>query len=130
MDTVYDASFDVFASKTFGNLIREINRHDFMKSLAIDMVTVKERRDFFVHKFLFHRFGGEFTADSEYEELIKDAGNLGSIFAATRAKFQDFMLQNAPLMMIAAKPDPDTGEFMIVESEFLKKTDLSSSEQK
>jgi len=31
---LYDASFDVFASKTFGNLIHEMERHDFLKPLA------------------------------------------------------------------------------------------------
>lgn len=94
------------------------------------MVAVKEKRDFFVHKFLFHRFGGEFTTDSEYEDPIKDAAYLGNFFANTRTKFQDFMLQNAPLMMFAAKRDPNNGEFIIVESEFSKKANPSSSYEK
>ena len=128
LSTTYDASFDVFASKTFGNLIREMNRHDFMKSLTTDMVAMKEKRDFFVHKFLFHRFGGELTTDSEYEDLIKDAADLGNLFANTRTKFMDFMLQNAPLMMFAAKRDSDTGEFIFVESEFSKRRNPSPND--
>jgi hypothetical protein len=125
----YEASFDVFASKTFGNLIREMHRHDFMKSFAADMATMKEKRDFFVHKFLFHRFGGEFTTDSEYEDLIKDAANIGNLFADTRTKFTDFMLQNAPLLMIAAKRDSKTGELIFVESEYSKKKPRASSDE-
>jgi hypothetical protein len=117
----HDASFDVFASKTFGNLLREMERHEFLKPLASDLATVKQKRDFFVHKFLFHRFGGEFTLDKEYEELIRDATKFGNLFAQTRTKFADFMLQNAPLKMFAAKRDPMTGELIIIESEFLKK---------
>lgn len=118
---IHDASFDVFASKTFGNLIREMDRHDFLKSLAKEMETVKQKRDFFVHKFLFHRYGGELTLDAEYEELIQEAVSLCDLFAQTRTKFHDFILQNAPLVMLAAKRDSNTGEFIIVESEFSKK---------
>ena len=118
---IHEVSFDVFASKTFGNLIREMDRHDFLKSLAKEMATVKQKRDYFVHKFLFHRFGGELTLDSEYEELIQDATSLCDLFAQTRTKFHDFMLQNAPLVMLAAKRDSNTGELIIVESEFSKK---------
>src|SRR5579863_387318 len=119
---LFDASFDVFASKTFGNLIREMNRHDFLKSLAEEMATVKLKRDFFIHKFLFHRYGGaRLTLDAEYEELIRDAASLGDLFSQTRAKFHDFMLQNAPLAMLAAKHDPSSGELIIVESEFSKR---------
>jgi hypothetical protein len=118
--SIYDASFDVFASKTFGSLIREMERHEFLKSLAGDLMTVKKKRDFFVHKFLFHRYGGELTSDYEYEELIQDAISHGDLFAQTRKKFDDFMLQNAPLTMFAAKREPNTGELIIVESEFSK----------
>ena len=118
---VFDASFDVFASKTFGNLIREMERHEFLKPLAEDLIAVKKKRDFFIHKFLFHRFGGELTLDSEYEALIRDAITHGDLFAQTRTKFHDFMMQNAPLTMIAAKRSSDTGDFIIVESEFSKK---------
>jgi hypothetical protein len=119
-EALYESSFDVFASKTFGNLIREMEKHDFLKPLAGDMSTVKERRDFFVHKFLFHRHGGELTSDKDYVELIHDATDLGNLFAQTRTKFHDFMLRNAPLMMFAAKRDPSSGELIIVESEFSK----------
>lgn len=117
----YDVSFDVFASKTFGNLIREMGKYEFLSSLVKDMVAVKERRDFFVHRFLFHRFGGELTLDSEYEELVRDAKSHSDLFFQTRTKFHDFMLQNAPLIMFGAKREPDTGEMIIVESEFSKK---------
>jgi hypothetical protein len=119
---IFDASFDVFASKTFGNLIREMDRHDFLRSLAKEMTTVKLKRDFFIHKFLFHRYGGAtLTLDTEYEVLIKEAASLGDLFAQTRTRFHDFMLQNAPLVMLAAKRDPNTGELIIVESEFSKR---------
>jgi hypothetical protein len=118
---VFDASFDVFASKTFGNLIREMDRHDFLKSLAKEMTTVKLKRDFFIHKFLFHRYGGALTLDVEYEDLIQETVSLGDLFAHTRTQFDDFMLQNAPLVMLAAKRDPNSGELIIVESEFSKK---------
>jgi hypothetical protein len=98
-----------------------MDRHDFLKPLAKDMADTKQKRDFFIHKFLFHRFGGElFTLDSEYEELIKEAIALGDLFAQTRTRFHDFMLQNAPLIMFAGKRDPNTGEIIIVESEFSK----------
>ena len=113
-------SFDLFASKTFGNLIREIEKHEFLRPLAKDIVAVKERRDFFIHKFLFHRFGGEFTLDSEYEELIREAAGLADLFAVSRTKFHDFMLKEAPLVLLAAKRDDESGELIIVESEFSK----------
>ena len=51
-------SFDVFASRTFGNLVREMRKHTFLEHLADEIQSTKERRDFFVHKFLFHRYGG------------------------------------------------------------------------
>lgn len=117
---IYDASFDVFASKTFGNLIREMEMHDFLTLLAKDMAIVKQKRDFFIHKFLFNRYGGELTSDKDYEELIRDAASLRDLFAEARTKFHDFMLRNAPLVMFAAKRDPSTGELIIVESEFSK----------
>jgi len=41
---VYDESFDVFASKTFGNLIRETSKHDFLTPIANEMIAVKEKR--------------------------------------------------------------------------------------
>jgi len=84
------------------------------------MTDVKQKRDFFVHKFLFHRYGGEFTVEEEYEGIIRDATNLAPLFAQTRTKFDDFMLRNAPLLMLAAKRDPITGELIFVESEFSK----------
>ena len=117
----YDASFDVFASKTFGNLIREMEKHEFLKTLASDMVFAKQKRDFFVHKFLFHRYGGELTSEEDYEELVRDATALGNHFAETRTKFHDCLLQNAPLLMFAAKRDPVSSERIIVESEFSKR---------
>jgi hypothetical protein len=121
VESTEDASFDVFASKTFGNLIRAMAQHDFLTSLAKQMLSVKEKRDFFVHKFLFHRYGEEFTTDAEYTELIAEATSLGGLFAEARAKFHDFMLQNAPLVILAIKRDSNSGEFIIVESEFSKK---------
>jgi len=119
----YDASFDVFSSKTFGNLIREMDRHDFLKPLAIGVAVAKQKRDFFIHKFLFHRYGGIFTSDEEYEELARDATNIGNLFALTHKNFVEFMLQKAPLSMFAAKRDPATGELIVVESEFSKTND-------
>lgn len=116
--------FDVFSSKTFGNLLREMNRHSFMAPLAADLLSVKERRDFFIHKFLFHRFGGrDFTSDDEFEVLIRDAAEICGVFSAARTQFHDFMLQEAPLKMFAMKFDPDTGEFVVKESEFAKGSD-------
>jgi len=98
-----------------------MEKHEFLKPLAADMTTVKHRRDFFVHKFLFHRYGGELTSDDDYEELVRDATNLGNLFAETRTKFHDCLIQNAPLVMFAAKRDPASGEWTIVESEFSKR---------
>jgi hypothetical protein len=115
-----DHSFDLFASKTFGNLIREMEKHEFLQPLARNIRGVKEKRDFFIHKFLFHRFGGELTLDSEYEQLIREAADLADLFAVSRTKFDDFMLDKAPLMMFGAKRDAGSGEWIIVESEFSK----------
>ena len=113
--------FDVFASKTFGNLIREMQKHTLLNDLAETMRATKERRDFFVHKFLFHRYGGaHFTSASEYEVLIRDATEIGLQFAECRKKFVELMLSKAPIAMFAGKVDPDTGEITIVESEFSK----------
>jgi len=115
-----DASFALFASKTFGNLIREMQKHSFLDDLTNDMRSTKERRDFFVHKFLFNRFGGEsLTTESEYESLIREAHDLGNLFAESRTKFINVMLNGAPLVMFGAKQD-STGELVIVESEFAK----------
>lgn len=116
--------FDVFSSKTFGNLLHEMNRHAFLMPLVKDLLSVKKRRDFFIHKFLFHRFGGrEFTLDEEFEVLIRDAAEICGVFSAARTHFHDFMLQEAPLKMFAIKLDPDTGEFVVKESEFSKGSD-------
>jgi hypothetical protein len=93
--------------------------HDYLKPLAIQMTAVKERRNFFVHRFLFNRYGGElFTLDEEYEVLIREATELRDLFAAAYTSFLDFMLNSAPLMMFSAKRDPDTGEIQIVKSKF------------
>ena len=120
--------FDVFASKTFGNLLRALEKHEYLKPLAAKMTDVKERRDFFVHKFLFHRYGGELTSNEEFEQLIREAIELRDLFAAAHTSFHDFMFDNAPLVMFAAKRDPDTGETQIIESKFsatsLKKNGL------
>jgi hypothetical protein len=125
-NSAYDASFGVFASKTFGNLIHEMGKHEFLRSLANDIELVKQKRDFFVHKFLFHRYGGvELTTEADYQELIHDAINLGCLFAQTRTAFHDFMLQHAPLEMFAAKRNPHTRNLIIVESEFSKKRGLT-----
>lgn len=119
-----DEQFDLFSSKTFGNLLREMNRHSFMAPLATDLLSVKKRRDFFVHKFLFHRFGGkDFTSDDEFEVLIRDAAELCGVFSAARTQFHDFMLQQAPVEMFAVKFDSETGEFIVKESEFSKRSD-------
>lgn len=122
-----DNSFDVFASKTFGNLLREMAKIDFLKPLADKMVLVKEKRDFFVHRFLFHRFGGELTSDTEYEVLIRDAIELGDLFATSHTLFVDFMLRHAPLEMFAVKRDPHSGKIVIVESEFSQKRERDGS---
>ena len=85
------------------------------------MTIVKKRRDFFVHKFLFHRYGGvELTTGEDYQNLVRDAIGLGNLFARTRTEFHDFMLQHAPLVMFAAKRDSRTRNLIIVESEFAK----------
>ena len=113
-------TFDLFASKTFGNLIREMEKHEFLRPLAQDILVTKAQRDFFIHKFLFHRFGGEFTLDLEYEALIREAVGLADLFAASRTRFHDFMLKEAPLVMFGAKRDPESGNLIIVEFEFSK----------
>jgi len=113
-----EGSFDVFASKTFGNLLRAMEKHDYLKPLAAKMGFVKERRDFFVHRFLFHRYGGEYTTDEEYELLIQEAAELRDLFSTSNTSFHDFMFDNAPLQMFAGKRDPETGEVHIVESRF------------
>jgi hypothetical protein len=115
------ASFDLFASKTFGNLIREMQKHALLERLSETMRLTKERRDFFVHKFLFHRFGGAlFTSECEYEALIKEAHDAGALFADTHCRFDEHMLARSQLVMFAGRVDPDTGELTIVESEFAK----------
>jgi hypothetical protein len=114
-------SFDLFASKTFGNLVNEMKKHKLLESLADDMRSTKARRDFSVHKFLFHRYGGELlTNDAEYELLVREANNLGLLFAESRTKFHDLMLQSAPIDMFGVRSDPATGALIVVESEFTK----------
>ncbi len=116
-----DATFDLFASKTFGNLLREMEKHEMLKGLAIDMRHTKERRDFFVHKFLFHRYGGALlTTQSEYDSLIQEAHELAILFAKSQTKFNDLMLEKAPVVMFGVKVDPSTGEWVVVESKFVK----------
>jgi len=95
----------------------EKNAH--LKPLAVEL-TAKAKRDFFVHKFLFNRYGGEFTSEGEYADLVAEAAEFGRSFANTRTRFHDFVLQNAPLEMFAVKRDPDTDELIVVESEFSK----------
>jgi hypothetical protein len=46
------ASFEVFSSKTFGSLIREMEKNTHLRPLAVEMLTAKAKRDFFIHKFL------------------------------------------------------------------------------
>jgi len=120
--TSNDSSFDVLASKTLGNLLRAMEKCDYLGSLANELRTAKERRDFFIHRFLFHRYGGpEFTTDDEFELLIRDAIELGDMFAIARESFAKCMLNHAPLKMFAMKQDPETGEFEITESKHLTK---------
>ena len=116
-----DATFDLFASKTFGNLLREMQKHELLRGLAADMRHTKERRDFFVHKFLFHRYAGGFlTTHSEYNALILEAHDLCALFAEAQIKFSDLMLDKAPVVMFGAKIDSATGEWVIVESKFAR----------
>jgi hypothetical protein len=116
-----NASFHLFASKTFGNLLHEMRKHEMLRNLADDMQRTKEKRDFFVHKFLFHRFAGDLlTAPSEYELLVREASDLGIMFAKARTNFLTLMLEQAPIVMFGAKMDIDTGELQIIESEFAK----------
>jgi hypothetical protein len=112
------SSFELFASKTFGNLLREMRKHPTLTDLADEMQVTKERRDFFTHQFLFHRYGGElFTTEADYELLVCDACDLGNLFAKSRKRFDDLMLKTAPIAMIAGQTDADTGETIIVETE-------------
>ncbi|HVY17313.1 MAG TPA: hypothetical protein VHB27_18970 [Rhodopila sp.] len=113
--------FDIFASKTFGNLVREMRRHTFLVALADEMQTTKAKRDFFIHKFLFHRYGGELmTTDEEYELLIQEAHELGALFGNAKTRFQDFMIDRSSIEMFAVKLDPHTGEIDIRESDAIK----------
>lgn len=115
------ASFDVFASKTFGNLVREMRKHTFLERLGDEMQIVKEKRDFFVHKFLFHRYGGPMmTRDDEYEQLIHEARGLGRLFSSAARRFDDFMLDKSSIAMFVATVDPETGEMSIRESVALR----------
>jgi hypothetical protein len=115
------ASFNVFASKTFGNLIREMRKHTFLVSLADTMQGTKERRDFFVHKFLFHRYGGPlFTTNADYEALILEADDLAKLFATSMSRFQDFMVEKSSIAMFVATIDPVSGEMTIAESNAAK----------
>lgn len=117
-DDNYEFTFNLFASKTFGNLLKAMNKHDYLEPLATEMAAVKERRDFFVHKFLFGRYGGDLTTDEEYLELVREALELRDIFASARTSFHHFMFDNAPLQLLAIERDPETHEIKIVESEF------------
>jgi hypothetical protein len=120
-------SFDVFASKTFGNLVREMRKHLFLQRLADEMQPTKEMRDHFVHKFLFHRYGGEhMTTDAEYELLIRDAHELGRVFHDTRIRFQEFMVNESSIAMFVATVDPETGEMTIRTSDDAKTEGVSS----
>ena len=110
--------FDLFASKTFGNLLRALEKHEYLKPLATKMASVKDRRDFFVHRFLFDRYGGPLTTDEDYEALVRDAIGLRELFAETHEYFHDFMFDRAPLVMFSAKRHPNTGEYQFVESKF------------
>lgn len=115
------AAFDVFASKTFGNLLREMKKHALLADLADHMEDTKKRRDFFVHRFLFHRYGGPlFTTDADYAELIRDAAEHGDLFFQARKEFDELMLRSAPVVMLGGKVDPESGEIVIVESEHAK----------
>lgn len=115
-------SFDVFAAKTFGNLLREMRKQPVLEPLAEEMQATKDRRDFFTHKFLFHRYGGPiFTAPAEYELLVQEAADLAVRFASARKSLDDVMLRSAPVAMFAGKIDPETGALTVVESEFAKR---------
>jgi hypothetical protein len=114
-------SFNVFASKTFGNLVNEMRKHTFLERLANEMRPIKEKRDFFIHKFLFHRYGGPMmTTDPEYEALIRDAHDLGHCFFEAKKRFEDFLVNKSSIAMFVATVDPVTGEMTIRESEALK----------
>lgn len=98
-----------------------MQKHSFLTNLADDMRSTKARRDFFIHKFLFNRFGGEMlTTEPEYESLVREAHELGVLFAESRSKFLNFMLEKAPIEMFGVRNDPITGEPIVVQSEFMK----------
>ena len=61
------------------------------------------------------------TTEAEYGSLIAEAHEFGSLFANARADFHNAMLERAPIELFAARFDPDSGELIIVESEFLRK---------
>lgn len=119
-----DTVFNVFASKTFGNLLRALEKYEFLEPLVKNLSSVKERRDFFVHRFLFGRFGGDLTTDDEYEELVRDAAALRELFSEANTLFHDFMFDKAPLVMFAAKRDSETGDIQFVESKFSASSDV------
>ncbi len=123
-DEPYETAFDVFASKTFGNLLRALEKHEYLEPLVAKMSSVKERRDFFIHRFLFGRFGGDLTTDDEYEQLVRDAAALRKLFAEANTMFHDFMFDKAPLIMFAAKRDSETGEIQFIESKFSASDDV------
>jgi len=117
-------SFDVFASKIFGNLVREMRAHPFLQRLADEMQPTKERRDHFIHRFLFHRYGGEhMTTDEEYRSLICDAHELGRTFRGAMTRFQDFMVDKSSIEMFAASVDPQNGEITIRRSKPIRAGD-------
>ena len=95
-------------------------KYDYLQPLVAQLGLTKEKRDFFVHRFLFHRYGGELmTSESDYEGLIQEAVELGKMFAAAHTSLHDFMFAEAPLVLFAAKRDPDSGELKFIESEYL-----------
>ncbi len=114
--------FDVFASKTFGNLLREMRNHNFLAHIANEMDTVKKKRDFFIHKFLFHRYGGPMmTTGDEYEALIQEARGLSSLFSGATCILGDFMVHKSSLAMFVVKVDSQTDEWTITELETAKR---------
>jgi hypothetical protein len=114
--------FDVFASKTFGNLLREMRNHNFLTPIASEMDVVKKKRDFFVHKFLFHRYGGPMmTTGDEYEALIHEASDLSGLFSGATRRLDDFMVHKSSLAMFVVKVDPQTGEWTITEAKIAKR---------
>ncbi len=119
-----ETMFDVFASKTFGNLFRALEKYEYLEPLVAKMSSVKVRRDFFVHRFLFGRFGGDLTTDDEYEELVRDAAALRKLFAEANTLFHDYMFDKASLVMFGAKRDSETGEIQFIESKFSASGDV------